>query len=277
MNKNLILKSNILDIVFENRNKAYGAYILRKFYPNRIKIAVGLMLIIAAVFATLTLLPSAQKLVTTLEFKMDEQTFGKADLPPVLPEKKPVHEKQAAKSDAKETPVKEQEYTNNIAIVDKKVKTNIIQTLVDNVAIGSNTNLTAEAPPVIKPPKPDAETGTGVVAAPKVDRTGPLDLEVVDIKPTFPGGEEALIKFLKKNLETPYDMENGETISVRVKFVVGYDGKLQKFIVVQDGGDIYNKEVIRVLKKMPDWTPGKAKGENVAVYYTIPVKFAMSN
>lgn len=277
MNKNLILKSNILDIVFENRNKAYGAYILRKFYPNRIKIAVGLMFVIAAVFATLTLIPKAQQLVHTIQFDMNEPELGKAEFPLLVPEKKQEPEKQAAKSDAKEIPVKEQEYTNNISIVDKKEKTNIIQILVDDARIGTNTNLNAEAPPVVKPVKTDAETGTGVAAAPKLDRTSPLDLDAVDIKPTFPGGEEALIKFLKKNLENPYDLENGETISVRVKFVVGYDGKLQKFMIIQDGGDIYNKEVIRVLKKMPDWTPGKAKGETVAVYFTIPVKFTMSN
>ena len=47
MNSNLILKSDILDIVFENRNKAYGAYDLRKFYNNSIKMALGIMLIIA--------------------------------------------------------------------------------------------------------------------------------------------------------------------------------------------------------------------------------------
>ena len=46
---------------------------------------------------------------------------------------------------------------------------------------------------------------------------------------------------------------------------------------VLDGGEAFNKEVVRVLKKMPDWIPGKAKGENVPVYYTIPVKFVMTD
>jgi protein TonB len=55
--------------------------------------------------------------------------------------------------------------------------------------------------------------------------------------------------------------------------VVGFDGKLQRFAVVKDGGDIFNREVIRVLKKMPDWVPGKSGGENVAVNFTIPIKF----
>ena len=68
-------------------------------------------------------------------------------------------------------------------------------------------------------------------------------------------------------------MEQGEMVAVHVKFVVGYDEKLQKFTVVKDGGNIFNNEVIRVLKKMPEWIPGKSKGQNVAVYFTIPIKF----
>ena len=62
-------------------------------------------------------------------------------------------------------------------------------------------------------------------------------------------------------------------MSVKVTFVVGYEGKLKGFKITEDGGEVFNKEVIRVLKKMPDWIPGKANGENVSVYYTIPVKF----
>ena len=59
--------------------------------------------------------------------------------------------------------------------------------------------------------------------------------------------------------------------------MVGFDGKLQGFETIEDGGAAFNKEVIRVLKKMPEWIPGKSNGENVAVYYTIPVKFVPSD
>jgi len=62
-------------------------------------------------------------------------------------------------------------------------------------------------------------------------------------------------------------------IAVKIKVVVGYDGKLKIFELVQDGGIEFNNEVIRVLKKMPAWLPGKSRGQNVSVYYTIPVKF----
>ena len=100
-----------------------------------------------------------------------------------------------------------------------------------------------------------------------------MDGDAVEVLPSYPGGMDALRKFLEKNLQTPTEMENGETVSVRVKFVVDYTGKLKSFVTVLDGGEAYNKEVIRVLKKMPDWVPGKTRGENVSVYYIIPVKF----
>ena len=56
-------------------------------------------------------------------------------------------------------------------------------------------------------------------------------------------------------------------------FIVGYDGQLRGFEVTEDGGRLFNNEVIRVLKKMPAWNPGKNAGEDVSVYYSLPVKF----
>ncbi len=94
-----------------------------------------------------------------------------------------------------------------------------------------------------------------------------------DVMPEFPGGMTALTKFLERNLTNPRDLDLGERITVRAKFVVGFDGKLKAFNVIEDGGSLFNNEVMRVLKKMPTWIPGKANGRNVSVYYTIPVKF----
>ena len=98
-----------------------------------------------------------------------------------------------------------------------------------------------------------------------------------EVMPVFPGGMEGLRKFLQKNLENPEEMEQGQMVSVKIKFVVGYDGKLKSFETIEDGGRAFNNEVIRVLKRMPEWIPGKSNGENVSVYYTIPVKFTAAD
>jgi protein TonB len=106
-----------------------------------------------------------------------------------------------------------------------------------------------------------------------MDKNAPLEGNAVDVLPTYPGGMEALREFLQKHLQTPDELEAGQTVSVRVKFVVDFKGKLTGFVTMPGGGQAYNNEVVRVLKKMPDWIPGKTMGENVSVYYVIPVKF----
>lgn len=271
MNSNLIMKSDVLDIVFENRNKAYGAYELRKFYPNRIKVAVWLMLIIAIVFSALTLLPTKTRETVSMIYDITEPELKAVEIKPNEPVKKPELEKSLAKDI---TPASEKRYINNLQIVPNEEETDTISTLLATDVIGTK-NIISDKPALIlvQPVKTGTGTGEPEIITPKIDKTIPMDIGKVDYPPTYPGGMEALRKFLERNLHNPKDMEEGESVSVRIKFVVNYNGKLQSFVTVQDGGEEFNREVVRVLKKMPDWVPGKAKGENVSVYYTIPVKF----
>ena len=62
-------------------------------------------------------------------------------------------------------------------------------------------------------------------------------------------------------------------MSVKIRFIVNADGSISGFDVIESGGDDFDKEVIRVLKKMPHWIPGKSNGHDVSVYYEVPVKF----
>jgi protein TonB len=144
----------------------------------------------------------------------------------------------------------------------------------DDVSIGSvtitdgleGTNLAGE--------NNDGKGNVGYVDVPQPPAPDPATpIENPEIEPSFPGGINALRTFLQRNLINPRDLEEGEQVSVQVRFVVGYDGKLQRFETVKDGGGEFNNEVIRVLKKMPQWIAGKSNGKNVSVYYTIPVKF----
>ena len=274
MNSNLILKSDILDIVFENRNKAYGAYDLRKFYNNRIKMALGIMLIIAFGFSAFTLLPKKQHLIVR-DITIPETEMNKVHDKPKEPEVK----KPETLPETNKIPAKQDLFVSNQLIVPDNVKTDSIKTLRDDNLISNISIETPGAQPAILQPA-KVETGLGtseVTSVPKVNINNPMNADAVDVLPAYPGGMDALARFLKKNLQTPDELQNDETVSVSIKFVVGYNGKLQSFVIVLNGGEPYNKEVIRVLKKMPDWIPGKAKGENVSVYYTIPVKFVMSD
>ena len=272
MNSNLILKSDILDILFEKRNKAYGAYVLRKLYPARLRSSLGMMLIVAALFAAVSLLPAERTAVNGKIFVYEDPNPTKLDQPkPDIP-KKPESPKPP---DAPKTPAVA---ANTAMLIDKftivsdNVRTDSIRTIDDNTNIGNVNNVDPGQGPGVVQPAVVNPAGTGTEPV-KVDRTMPIGLGEADVPPSFPGGTEALLNFLRKHLNNPEPMTEGESVSVKVTFVVGYEGKLQGFKITQDGGEVFNKEVIRVLKKMPDWIPGKAKGENVSVYYSIPVKF----
>ncbi len=266
MNSELILKSDVLDMLFEKRNKAYGAYMLRKFYNSRLIKSMGIMLSTVIVFSAFTFLPDSKK-GNVLEFT--EPVFGQILPDPKVPELKP---KPIKPPTGKAVPTLK--LSNTIQIVNNKDSVDLLENL-DNRAIGNTTSTGPNEAGIelvgasgdgnessIEPAKP---------AEPAVDITTPL--ESAEIKPEFPGGVQALRKFLERNLRNPRELEKDELISVKVRFVVGYDGKLQRFEIAQDGGNEFNNEVMRVLKKMPAWTPGKSKGQNVSVYYVIPVKF----
>lgn len=266
MNSESIMKSDVLDILFEKRNKAYGAYTLRKFYKNRLIKSIGIMVFTVIVFSAFTFLPERPK-----EIVYDIADTGLVD---IIPGQK----KEAVK--AKPIPLA----TKTISSMLKFTSKMVIVPNIDSVeklhdlkeeAIGGNTNILVNG----GGPQIAGNTGTGNegIFEPVPVEEIPMDVttptENPEIMPQFPGGLAALRKFLERHLSNPRDLAEGELISVKVRFVVGFDGKLQRFELVEDGGTEFNNEVMRVLKKMPAWTPGKSKGQNVSVYYIIPVKF----
>ena len=98
--------------------------------------------------------------------------------------------------------------------------------------------------------------------------------DVADEPPYFPGGNEAWLNYLQRMLRVPDDLEEGERKTVKVKFVVNADGVITDAVVIQSAGNVFDKEVLRVINKMPRWKPGKQRGKPVAVYFTQPVTFA---
>lgn len=101
---------------------------------------------------------------------------------------------------------------------------------------------------------------------------------VVDEMPAFPGGQEALFKYLTDNVIYPQiAKENGIEGRVICTFVIEPDGSISNVEVVRSGGDpSLDKEAVRVIKSMPKWKPGKQRGQAVRVKFTIPVKFSLA-
>jgi protein TonB len=276
MNANSILHSDVLDILFENRNKQYGAYTLRKEYNKRLMTAIGGMFSLVVI------------LVVCLSFKTKDKTeFGKtviisngptiiippakprAPEPHVLP--KPLKLAGGPKLDI--ASIK----NNTIQIVpdDKVMKTEVPTN--DDMVNKVISNETNEGKPgndnMAQSPGGGGDgKGNGpdnVTAPPAEDNTIYKSAEYM---PEYPGGTSAMIRFLKKNLREITNEEE-HTVKVLVRFIVDKTGAVTGFEIVGSGGEEYDKEVLRVMKKMPHWKPGSQNGNTVNVYMTLPVVF----
>ena len=99
---------------------------------------------------------------------------------------------------------------------------------------------------------------------------------VVEQNPEFPGGEAALMNYIKKNLKYPaFAAENGIQGRVTLSFTVEKDGSIANIEVMRSPADELSKEAIRVVNSMPKWKPGKQRGKAVRVKYVLPVTFRL--
>ena len=264
MESHLIMQASMLDVLFENRNKEYGAYVLRKSYNERLTKAMLSMLamvIIISIFMRLAQKPQSIIQAPTRVIDADH-TLSKPPSPDVVAQQRQVNH-----------------HTSMTSFPPVIVETDFIKKPIAELPIVSTT---AAGPVIGSSTAPvsngghaqsitvDSSAKLGVTQPVKVDRT--IVVDHPDISPQYPGGLKELLRFLKANLHSPDELIDQE-ISVKVKFVVNYDGSLLRFDVVQSGGESFDNEVLRVLRKMPKWVPGKSNGDNVAVWYAVPVKF----
>lgn len=99
---------------------------------------------------------------------------------------------------------------------------------------------------------------------------------VVESMPSFPGGDAALFKYLSDNIKYPViAQESGIQGRVICQFVVNRDGSIVDIEVVRSVDKSLDAEAVRVISKMPKWTPGKQRGKTVRVKYTLPVNFRL--
>ena len=115
------------------------------------------------------------------------------------------------------------------------------------------------------------------VEAPVEEEEEEVVFVVVEKMPEFPGGQQALFKYLSENVKYPViAQENGIQGRVICQFVVNRDGSIVDVEVVRSGGDpSLDKEAIRVIKSMPKWKAGQQRGKPVRVKYTVPVNFKL--
>ena len=114
------------------------------------------------------------------------------------------------------------------------------------------------------------------VAAPVEEEEEQQIFVVVEKMPEFPGGEEAMRRYLARNIRYPLiAQENGIQGRVICQFVVNADGKIVDVQVVRGVEASLDAEAVRVIQSMPSWTPGKQGGKSVRVKYTLPIRFKL--
>lgn len=144
---------------------------------------------------------------------------------------------------------------------------NVVEDDVETESIEINTEDDKDVEVVIAPP----------VEAPVEEEEEEVVFVVVETMPEFPGGQQALFKYLSENVKYPViAQENGIQGRVICQFVVNKDGSIVEVEVVRSGGDAsLDKEAVRVIKSMPKWKPGKQRGKAVRVKFTVPVNFRL--
>jgi protein TonB len=247
------------EIVFKNRNKEYGSYVLRKKYRRYLTISllVGILVILsAAAYPLINAYLNKEKLLREKEKSVTAEMMNtpKEDLPPPPPPPPPP-----------EALVEKVKFTAPKVVEDTNVESDFGKQ--DQLSQNKNTEVPTEEVQV-----EEKEVKTQVIEQ-KVEAEVFL---IVEEPPTFPGGDAALYKWLGENLKYPEEAkELGIQGRVFVSFVVEPDGSPSNVVVKRGIGGGCDEEAIRIVKAMPKWSPGKQRGQPVRVQFNLPIKFTL--
>lgn len=274
MGKIDLIDNSWVDLVFENKNQAYGAYNLRKGTGIRnlkamILVFAVIIIIMVAVWAKVAIenaLPKKVAIETDVELSQLAQK-KEAKVERKEPVKIEVEQKvvEKVKSSVKFTApeIKKDEEVNpedELKSQDELAQSTAAIGSFDVVGNDEAEGEVLKAKEVIAQEAEEAE---------KV-------FDVVEQMPSFPGGQSALFEFLSKNIRYPaIAEENGVQGRVIVTFVVERDGSITDVQVIKSVDPSLDKEATRLVKSMPNWIPGKQNGSAVRVKFTLPVTFQL--
>ena len=274
METNKILSADILDILFEGKNKEYGAYELRKTYNKRITLA----LIITAVIALLIFVGSvvakniednnSTKLLEVKDLSLEQvQKEDKPPPPPPPPLKLPPPPQIQTIQFTPPKIVKDEE------VVKPPVENaRIEEAKVDVKTVEGTKDVGIVAPPVEE--KSQAIEAPKVVAA-EEDKV----FTKVEIEASFPGGDAGWSRYVKKEIESHIDelTEAGQSGQCRVRFIVSKDGTVSDVVALTMKGSKLAEVAENAIRKGPKWTPAQQNGRHVNAYREQPVTFTIQD
>ena len=270
-----LIDNGWVDLVFEGKNQAYGAYQLRKdtgkrnVYSLLVMFAIGVA--IAAFVAIKGVVENAMKSDVAIEADVELAKLAEKKEAKVEKKEEPKVEKievEKVKSSVKFVPpvIKKDDEVKPEEELKSQEELNKTNTAIGAFDVKGNDEAAGEvlkAKEVIAQPEPPKEEETKV-------------FDVVEQMPSFPGGPSALMQFLSSNIKYPVVAEeNGVQGRVVCTFVVERDGSITDVRVIKSVDPSLDKEAVRVVKSMPKWIPGKQNGSAVRVKYTVPVTFRL--
>ncbi len=253
-----------LALVFQDRNKAYGAYTLRRDYNRTVTKAVflsffGLLLLVFT--PSIVRYMSPEKIIIptdNIEVIVDITEV-------ILPDKIiPIPEKVTPTPPT--PPSSSKQFTNLIVKEIDSTDNGLTQDELSKLLLATKTIVVDSVPG--KDPLPDKKEN---------NNTGTSKTFLwVEEMPQFPGGENAMLKYLSNNIKYPVDAREANiTGVVYLSFIVDKEGEIKNIEILRGIGGGCEEEAIRVVKKMNKWKPGKQNGQAVNVQYKLPVSFIL--
>lgn len=267
-------RNDILEILFANRNKDYGAYELRVMYNTRMKYALSVMFLLCLLFIVGSILANEKDKSKTLAYVGPEFELMNVD------ERPPVEEVKLPEPKPEQPPVAQEVLTPPRIVQDDLVDEKEVMLDVEDYAdvkIGLEKAEGDSFDDVVAPP---AEASTGVTKAIKSEADKmEEEFRSVQIAAEFPGGIKEWQKFLERNLNSELPTENGAPVGVYtvvVTFIVDIDGKVSDVQAESDPGYGTKDEAIRVIRKGPKWIPANQNGRSVEYRHKQAITFKVS-
>jgi len=273
MDANKILSSSLLDLVFDARNKEYGAYDLRKTYHRRIIKALAMAGALVLFIVVGSFLASSMGNNDPDKWKTKEVTL--VDIPPEDKKPDPIIEPPKPK----EIEVKTVKLTTPVIVPDEKVtEPPPDKSELDDAKIDVKTQEGVPDDQIVAPDVVDE--GKGLVPEKVAESNEPFTR--VEVEAKFPGGERKWIQFLERNCNAQVATEHGAGVGryqVVLRFIVDEDGTVSDIRALSSTGFGTEEEALRVTRKAASmkWEPAIQNGRKVKAYRTQPFTFVVED
>lgn len=262
------------DFIFGGRNKNYGAYRLRQSSSKRHLVALACTLLFAIAAAAIPSVVSFIQDITQNKESAENldvlREMTKLELEEQVPEENIIKQETAPPPPPLKTTVR---FVPPVIAPDEEVA--------DDIEVKTQDDLMSSRDQISKFDVIGDDDDHGIDLAELEEQKviieeKPQIFTIVEQMPSFPGGEQEMMKFIGSNLRYPVvAQESGIQGRVTVRFVVTKEGNIDQVEVVRGIDPSCDREAMRVVKSMPKWTPGRQNGKSVPVYFTLPILFRL--